>query len=94
MFTIKKLRLLFEFYKIVLLNSLGIFVIVWIFSNLILAFLVGTSLGLLITLLLKEMKNNQQAYLFYMNCNLSKLQLYGFSLLLNFFILFILVIFK
>ncbi len=94
MLNYKKIRLLLEFYKSTFLISLG-FIIPFLFLITISsAFFFGSVIGLFTIFFLKETSKNQD-YLFYMNCNLSKLQLYGFSLLFNIFVTLILrILFK
>jgi len=91
MLKLKRIRLLLEFYKGAFLISLGLIILLLLFTNITFAFFFGSCIGLFITLFLKETNKNKD-YLFYMNCNLSKLQLYGFSLLLNLFITLLLLI--
>jgi len=102
---LKKVKILFEFYKSTLLFNFGFSLLLLYFLNIgsdcraILhsipfTYLFGSFFGLLIVLFLKEINKNND-YLFYFNSNLSKLQLYGFSLIINLLItFFLLLIFK
>lgn len=89
----KKIKFLFEFYKSTFLFSLGFFLLLLYFLNINsdnsaisrsvpFAYLYGSIFGLLTVLFIKEVNKNND-YLFYYNSNLTKLQLYGFSLVVN-----------
>jgi hypothetical protein len=96
---LKKIKILFEFYKSTFLFSLEFFLLLLYFLNInsdstILnltpfAYLYGSIFGLLTVLFIKEVNKNND-YLFYFNSNLSKLQLYGYSLVVNLLISLIL----
>jgi len=92
MFNLRKIKVLFEFYKSTLLYSISIFILFLIFSKPFIAFFWGSIIGLLLVLFLKETNKNND-YLFYFNCGLTKVQLFGFSLILNLIITLIILIF-
>ena len=90
----RKLKLHLEFYKTILVYSIVFSVFLLTLFDIKSAFFYGGFIGLFTTLFLKETNKNKD-YLFYLNCNISKLSLYGFGFLLNMFIvLILLIIFK
>jgi len=91
-FSYRKLKLLFEFYKSTFIYSLTCFIFFFLtFQDVTSGFFFGSIVGLVIVLLIKETNRNKD-YLFYINSNLSKVKLYGFSLFINLFISLILLI--
>jgi len=99
---LKKIKGLFEFYKSTFLFNFGFSLLLLYFLNfksdsrailhsIPFAYLLGSLFSLLLTLFLKEINKNRD-YLFYFNCNLSKLQLYSFSLIINLVIVFVLLL--
>ena len=91
MVILKRIALLFEFYKGVLFIGLSFFILLLFITSIASAFLFSSFIGLIIVLFIKETSKNKD-YLYYFNCNLSKLHLYGFSILLNFIITFAFVV--
>ena len=91
MLSLRKIKVLFEFYKSTLLYSVSIFILFLTFSEVYTSFFWGNILGLSLVLFLKETRKNKD-YLFYFNCGLSKIQLYGFSLFINLIVTLILLI--
>lgn len=92
MLSLRKIKVLFEFYKSTLLFSISFFILFLSFSNPYTSFFWGGMLGLLSILFLKETNKNKD-YLFYLNSGLSKIQLYSFSLIVNLIIAMILFLF-
>ncbi len=91
MFSLRKIKVLFEFYKSTLPFSISIFLLLLTFSNPFTSFFGGSILGLSMILFLKE-TNKINDYLFYFNCGLTKVQLYTFSIFLNLLVSLILLI--
>ena len=91
MVNLKRIALLLEFYKGILFISLSFFVLLLFITSIASAFLFSSFIGLIIVLFIKETNKNKD-YLYYFNCNLSKVHLYGFSILLNLIITFAFVV--
>lgn len=90
----RKLKLLFEFYKSFAIYPIGFSLVVYntpFVGGLGQALLLGTFIGFLLFLFLKEFNKYNDSY-YYLNNSLSKLKLYSFCLLVNLIISLILLV--